>query len=76
MKEGSISDPHKIAEGFELFHLKQAKPERPVPLEARYREIANILRKPRYDFLMEDYKKNLFNASSIIYFDEADKKVK
>jgi parvulin-like peptidyl-prolyl isomerase len=68
MKPGQISEPQEIANGFELFRLKAIKPERAVPVEDRYREIANILRKPRYELLMKEYKKNLFDNASIIYF--------
>jgi len=68
MKVGEISRPIEIEGGFELFRLKNAKPEHDAPLEERYQEIAAILRKPRYEALMKEYRKNLFDSASIIYF--------
>ncbi len=68
MKVGGISMPVEIEGGFELFKLKNAKQEHNAPLEERYQEIAAILRKPRYDALMKEYRKSLFDSASIIYF--------
>ncbi|HSW74003.1 MAG TPA: hypothetical protein VLG71_02510, partial [Candidatus Limnocylindria bacterium] len=60
--------PVETTEGFEVFRMKEVKTEKMASLSDRYREIANILRKPLYERLMSDYKKKLFDASSIIYF--------
>lgn len=67
---GQISEPYRIDGGFELFRLVQKKERRLKPLELRYTEIANILRKPRYDKLFDEYKNQLFDAASIIRFDD------
>ncbi len=75
MVPGSVSEPLEIEVGFELFSLKEAKQERIVPLEERYREIANILRKPRYEQLMEEYRKNLFDNASILRLEEPIPKI-
>lgn len=63
-----ISQPVEIAGGFELFRLKEKREHRLQPLEERYTEIANMLRKPRYEKLFEEYKTSLFGASSIVRF--------
>jgi hypothetical protein len=68
LKVGQTSGPVELPEGFELFRMKQIKPEKTATLEEQYREIFNVLRKPLYDKLMEEYKKQLFDAASIIYF--------
>lgn len=68
MKPGSISRPRAIKEGFELFGLVDAKPERLVPLEDRYQEIAEVLRKPRYEQLFADFQKELLASSSVLRF--------
>lgn len=68
MKIGTVSKPREVATGFELFRLLDAKPERLVPLEDRYREITDALRKPRYEQLFASYKKELFDASSVVRF--------
>jgi hypothetical protein len=58
----------KTKHGFELYKMVAVVPECFVSLEDRYDEIMNILRKPVYDALMEQYKKRLFDTVSIIYF--------
>lgn len=63
---GQISAPQAIADGFELFRVKEAKPEHERPLEDRYREIVEVLRKPKYEQLMEEYKKQLFENAAIL----------
>lgn len=67
---GQISEPYRTDDGFEFFRLVQKKERRLKPLEMRYTEIANILRKPRYDKLFDEYKNQLFDAASIIRFDD------
>lgn len=64
-----VSQPVEIAGGFELFRLKEKREHRLQPLEERYTEIANLLRKPRYEKLFEEYKASLFGSSSIVRFD-------
>lgn len=64
-----ISQPVEISGGFELFRLKEKREHRLQPLEERYTEIANTLRKPRYEKLFEEYKTSLFGSSSIVRFD-------
>jgi len=64
----SISVPEKVAGGFELYMIFEMKPERLVSLEERYREIAEILIKPRHEQLYEEFKTELFGNSSIIRF--------
>jgi hypothetical protein len=68
LNPGCVSNPVALEDGFEIYRLIEKKAERVVPLQERYQEISNILRKPRYEMLMEEYKKNLLDGSSIIYF--------
>lgn len=67
---GQISDPVEVDNGFEVFKLVQAKERYLKPIEQRYTEIANILRKPRYDKLFDEYKQQLFDSASIVRFDD------
>lgn len=55
--------------GFELLKLVDKRDERVVPIEDRYLEIVDILRRPKYKELFEKYKAELFESASIIYFD-------
>ena len=64
---GQVSQPQEVGDGFELFKLVEKKEERLVTIEERYREIAEILRRPRLEQLLEEYKKNLFETASILY---------
>lgn len=68
MKSGSISKPQVVAGGFEMFRLKDKKAERVRSLEERYNEIAPVLMQPRYQKLMEAYRKELFDSASIVHF--------
>ncbi len=68
MKPCSISAPHETTGGFELFMLLEAKPQRKMALEDRRSEIVEAIRKPRYEELLANYKKELYDASSIIRF--------
>jgi hypothetical protein len=65
---GDISPAQDVVGGFEMFRMKEVRPERAKPLEERYQEIANLLRKPRYESLMEEYKKSLMDNAAIVYF--------
>jgi hypothetical protein len=67
LKVNQISLPVDTGYGFEIYRLVDKKEMRQIPLEERYKDIANILRQPIYQELMEKYKKQLFDTSSIIY---------
>jgi hypothetical protein len=71
LQENETSMPHESENGFELFKLKRKKPEHLRTLEERYREIADKLRKPKYEELMKDYKKELLDNAFILYLDPA-----
>lgn len=64
-----ISMPQETDGGFELLRLKEKKEERLKSLEDRSQEIGTILRQPRYEQLFNEYKKELFDNASIVYFD-------
>ena len=67
---GQISEPVEISGGFELFRLREKREYRQQPFEERYAEIAQELRKPRYEKLFDECKTSLFSASSIVRFDQ------
>ncbi|PKN03385.1 hypothetical protein CVU75_02490 [Candidatus Dependentiae bacterium HGW-Dependentiae-1] len=75
MPVGAVSEPQEIDAGYELIKLVDKKGDRLAPLEERYREIVDILRKPKYDEVMADYKKTLFDSSSIVYLKQESKAV-
>lgn len=54
-------------EGLELFKLVDKKEEREQLLEERYREITDILRRPKFEEMLADYKKQLRESASIVY---------
>lgn len=68
MSPGDISDPIETAEGFELFRLQETRPERLKTLDERYREISDILRRPKHEQLLKEYKKQLMDSASVLYF--------
>ncbi len=67
LKVGQSSLPSDRGNGLEVYRLVEKKDERIPTLEERYKEIADILRKPIYQDLMDRYKKQLFETSSVMY---------
>lgn len=67
LKVGHSSLPLERAGGFEVYRLVEKKDERIPSLEERYKEIMDILRQPIYQDLMDKYRKQLFETSSIMY---------
>lgn len=65
--EGKTSEPYETTTGFELFKVIEKKPERLRTLDERYQEIADILAQPRYQELIESYKKSLMQHATVIY---------
>lgn len=68
MKPGDISQPTQVAGGFELYRLKDKKPERLVPLEKRYHEIVSHLQRPVFERMFNEYKKELYNNAYVVDF--------
>lgn len=68
MKVGQISLPFELGNGFELFKLIDKKQQCLVPLQERYEDIATLLRKPKYEQLLDQYKKELYDKATIIYY--------
>ena len=68
MQLGEISRPQEIPGGFELFKLEEKNEKRLRSFDERYREIADILRQPKYNELLVTYRENLFNEASVLYF--------
>ncbi len=67
MKPNDVKIDEK-EDGFEFFKLVSKKDERLIPLEERYSQIADILKRPKHDELMEKYKQNLYDTISVLYF--------
>jgi len=67
LDSNKISNPTEIEDGFELFKLLQKKEAQLRPLQERYREIANLLRQPKQVQLLEEYKIELKDNSSVVY---------
>lgn len=67
LQKGSCAVSGETTEGIELFKLVDKKEEREQSLDERYREIVDILRRPKYEELLADYKKQLRESASIVY---------
>ncbi len=68
MDLGQISSPEEVNGGFEMFKLVEKTPETVKSLEDSYREIVDILRRPKYEELMEKYREALLKSASVVYF--------
>ena len=67
MKPGEVSKPVKVGKTFEVIRLVEKK-ER--SLEDRYREIDSILKEPKYNEMLAEYKKSLLDNASVSYLSE------
>ena len=67
MEPGDISMPEEVSSGFEMFRLVSKTPEYRKTLEESYRDIVDILRRPKYEELLEKYREQLLKNVSIIY---------
>lgn len=67
LKPGEIKVHFKAGKGFELYKLVDAKPAKEKTAEERYFEVADVLRKPRGEQFMEEYKKSLYESTSILF---------
>lgn len=67
LKPGKTSQAIDTGTGFEIYQLVEKKDRKLIPLEERYQEIANTLRRPIYEQLMQKYKDHLFDTASIVY---------
>lgn len=68
MEPGNISQPQAMNGGFELFKLVEKMPDTVKSLDESYREIVDILRRPKYEELMENYRQFLLKSASVVYF--------
>lgn len=65
---GAISLPYQLDEGFLIFKVLEKEEEHIIPLEERYKEIEDQLRQPKFAQRLEEYKQDLRNSASFIYF--------
>ena len=68
LNPGKITPPHVTEDGFEFYYMVEKFEEHRVPLEERYRDIVNTLLQPKYTQLLAEYRTQLFDNASIIYF--------
>ncbi len=66
LKLGEIKVHFTPGKGFELYKLVDSKPAREKTAEERYFDVADILRQPRAQQLMDEYKKDLYSSMSIL----------
>lgn len=69
MHPGQISMPYEVHNGFELFKLVNKKSESLVPLSERYDQIASLLKRPKYEQILNDYKTDLAKKTTVVVFE-------
>jgi len=67
LAQSAISPAQDSGIGFEVFRVIETTPRKEATLEERYKEIADTLRKPIYEELLEKYKKSLMDSASVLY---------
>ena len=68
LQEGETSLPALSQGGFEVFQVISITPRRLKTLDERYAHIADLLRRPKYQEILSNYKKQLYDHASIVYF--------
>lgn len=58
----------KVATGYDVYRLHECKPETLKSFDDRYVEIVDILRMPKYEQLVTEYRTHLFGTSSIVRY--------
>lgn len=54
-------------EGFEIYRMNNRKERTLRSLQDRYRDIVNVLTQPKYQQMMEQYRKQLIDDTSVLY---------
>ncbi len=67
LKEGALSKASDVGIGFELFRVLKSSPREMASLDSRYKEIADELRRPIFEQLLENYRKRLMESASVLY---------
>lgn len=67
LSDGELSQVQELEDGFELFLLKETRPERLLTLEERRLDIIRQLTQPRYEKLFNQYKESLRENATIVY---------
>lgn len=68
LSPNDISDPVITTDGITLFKIVDITPRRLKTLDERYAQIADLLRRPKYQEILADYKVQLYDHASIVYF--------
>jgi parvulin-like peptidyl-prolyl isomerase len=68
MTPNEVYGPVEGATGFEFYRLTNKENPRLRTLDERRVEIMDILRRPRYEELLEEYKKRLLDEALVVYF--------
>ena len=68
MEIGTTAIEQETAAGVELLKLVDKHDEHNMSLEDRYHEIADLLKRPKYEEMFNTYKTELLNSAALLYF--------
>jgi hypothetical protein len=68
LKVDEISKPQQTDDSYEFFRIYAKRDATLIPLEKRYREIVETLRRPKFEKLLKEYKDSLLKSASVLYF--------
>ena len=68
MRPGETSKPEKVEGGYSVVKLIKRRKSRKRSFEESFADISNILRAPKYDQMMSDYKKKLREKYEIVEY--------
>jgi hypothetical protein len=71
LSPGEISQFQVTDKGIECYRLDKIQPERRVPVEERYREIVDRLRKPKFEEMLTTYQKELLDNAAVVVLSQA-----
>jgi len=67
MKPDEYHGPIELDNGYGIYHLVEKTDEHELTLEERYHDIVELLRAPRYEELLNEYRDNLVKSTSVLY---------
>jgi len=67
MEVDAYYGPIEVDNGYGIYHLVDKTDEHELTLEERYHDIVELLRAPRYEELLSEYRENLVKSTSVLY---------
>lgn len=68
LSAGAACIVDELSDGFELFKLVEKKEARLLTLDERYNEIVELLKRPKYEEMMHEFRESLAQSAAVLIF--------